>query len=105
VRSTKGITLSLTKHAKKQAKAKDFPISEILNMWEGNPNIVPSRSYRGQYRVCGNGICLVGVPKEKSFIVITVYLDQELTPPRPDQLITRTGRRYAKRFASGEGRG
>lgn len=105
MRSTRGVTLSLTKHAKRQAKVKGFPVSNILSMWENPDRIIPSRSYRGQYRVCGDGICLVGVPKGKSFIVITVYLDQDLTPPRPDQLQTKAGRRYAERFSNGEGRG
>lgn len=105
MRSTRGVTLSLTKHAKRQAKVKGFPVSNILSMWENPDRIIPSRTYKGQYRVCGDGICLVGVPKGKSFIVITVYLDQDLTPPRPDQLQTKAGRRYAERFSNGEGRG
>jgi hypothetical protein len=105
MKSTKGITLSLTKHAKKQAKSKGFPIRNILDMWNGKPRIISSRSHPGQYRVCGNGICVVGVPKGRAFVAITVYVDQDLTPPRPDQLATRAGRRYAERYANGEGRG
>ncbi len=105
LKSTNGIVLSLTKHAKKQAKAKEFPIADIIKMWEDGPEVVPSRSHKGQFRVCGEGICLVGVPKGNSFIVITVYVDQELTPPRPDQLTTKSGRRYANRYAQGLGRG
>lgn len=105
MKTTEGVTLSLTKHAKRQAKAKNFPISDIVAMWENGPKVVPSRSHRGQFRVCGDGICLVGVPKDNSFVVITCYVDQELTPPRQDQLATPQGRRYAKRFAQGKGRG
>lgn len=105
MRSTEGVTLSLTKHAKKQAKEKGFCVRNILDMWQKPDRIVASRTYPGQYRVCGNGICVVGVPKGGSFIGITVYTDQDLTPPRPDQLKTRAGRRYAKRYAQGEGRG
>jgi hypothetical protein len=105
VKSTEGITLNLTKHAKRQAKSKGFPVKNILDMWSGKPRIVASRTYPGQYRVCGDGICLVGVPKGQSFVAITVYVDQELTPPREDQMSTRAGRRYAKRFAKGKGRG
>lgn len=103
--TTEGVTLSLTKHAKKQAKAKNFPLDDIFKMWGNKPKINPSRSHKGQYRVCGDGICLVGVPKKNSFVVITCYVDQELTPPRPDQLATKEGRRYAKRYARGLGRG
>lgn len=109
MRSTRGVTLSLTKHAKKQAKEKGFSVRNILDMWKEPDRIIPSRSYPGQYRVCGDGICLVGVPKGhskvKSFIVITLYADGELTPPRPDQMRTKAGRRYAIRYANGEGRG
>lgn len=105
MRSTHGVTLSLTKHAKKQAKSKGFPIQNILSMWEDPDKIIASRSHPGQYRICGDGICLVGVPKGRAFIAITVYMDDELTPPREDQLCTRAGRRFARRFANGEGRG
>lgn len=104
--NTQQLKLSLTKHAKKQATEKGFTISDILSMWHSpEARAIRSRSYPGQYRVCGDGICLVGVQKNKRFIVITCYADQELTPPRPDQLRTGRGRRYARRFAEGEGRG
>lgn len=105
MKSTEGVTLSLTKHAKRQAKSKGFPVQNILAMWSGRPRIIASRTYPGQFRVCGDGICVVGVPKGKSFVAITVYVDQELTPPREDQLATRAGQRYAKRYANGKGRG
>lgn len=105
MKSTEGLTLSLTKHAKKQAKAKEFHINDILKMWSGKPQVNPSRSYPGQYRVCGDGICLVGVQKGNSFVVITLYVDQEITPPRKDQLKTKAGRRFAERYAKGKGRG
>lgn len=104
MKTTDGITLSLTKHAKKQAKAKGFPVASILDMWSEDPTIQPSRSHRGQYRVCGSGICLVGIPKGKSFIVITLYTDQALTPPRDDQTDSK-GTRYRKRYEQGLGRG
>src|SRR5882757_5513593 len=99
MKSTDGVVLSLTKHAKKQAKAKGFPVADILTMWEGQNNIQPSRSHPGQFRVCGDGICLVGVPKNNSFVVITCYVDRLVTPPRPDQLGTKAGKRYAERYA------
>jgi len=105
MKSTEGVTLSLTKHAKKQAKVKGFNVQNIFSMWSEPDRIVASRSHPGQYRVCGNGICVVGIPRGTSFIGITVYVDQDLTPPRPDQLQTKAGRRYAQRYKKGEGRG
>ena len=104
MKNTKNIVLSLTKHAKKQAKVKGFPVDNILKVWEDPERIISSRSYPGQYRVCGNGICLVGVKKNRQFIVITLYVDEELTPPRPDQMRTKAGRKYAEKYWRGEGR-
>lgn len=105
MKSTDGVTLKLTKHAKKKARDIDVSVSDILEMWSEPNEIYPVRAYPGQWRVCGNGICLVGVSKRKSFIAITCYIDKELTPPRPDQLGTEVGRRYAERYSNGEGRG
>ncbi len=49
---------------------------------------------------------LIGVTDETfNFIVITVYYDKILTPPRPDQLNTPQGKRFAERYYAGLGRG
>lgn len=109
MKNTDDYVLKLTKHAKQQVKAKEFSLKEIQTMWCDTPTVQPSRSYPGQYRVCGGGVCLVGVPKELNgtltFVVITCYVDGDLTPPREDQLRTRKGKRFAARYAKGEGRG
>lgn len=105
MKSTDGIELKLTKHAKRQARDKGFTVSNILEMWEDPEEIYPVRAYPGQWRVCGNGICLIVIPKKKSCIGITCYINKDLTPPRDDQLSTRAGRRYAQRYAEGKGRG
>jgi hypothetical protein len=105
MKTTRGLVLKLTKHAKIQARDKGFSVSQILEMWENPEEIYPVRAYPGQWRVCGNGICLVVVPKRTSCIGITCYVNRDLTPPREDQLSTRAGKRYAKRYAQGKGRG
>ena len=105
MRNTRGVTLSLTKHAKHQARVKGFEVPTILEMWQDPDRIIPSRTYPGQYRVCGGGICVVGVKKGSVFIGITLYTDGDLTPPRPDQMKSKAGRRYAERYHNGEGRG
>lgn len=101
-----GYELRVTQHAKRMAQRKNFSL-ELLHATFAQPvQVYASRSHPGQYRVTGNGICLVGEPCDAthSFTLVTVYADQILTPPRPDQLATAEGRRFAERFARGLGR-
>ena len=96
----------LKRHARQQAHDKRFPLKTIRDTFNTPERVYVSKSYPGQYRVTGNGIVLVGVPdlETGSFIVITVYYDQVLTPPRPDQLNTPQGKIFAERYAAGLGR-
>lgn len=103
--TTKGLTLDPTAHALRQIIEKEFNPLMVKETFENPTEVYPSRSHPGQYRVTGNGICLVGKPEGTRFILITVYADKVLTPPRPDQLDTPEGRRYAERYAQGKGRG
>lgn len=100
-----GRSLALTGHASSQAQEKGFSAETIAKTFRNPEEVYPSRSHPGQWRVTGNGVCLVGVPEGDKFRVITMYADRVLTPPRPDQLNTKEGRIFAERYAAGQGRG
>lgn len=102
--------MRLTRHALEIAEQKGFDLQKIKRTFETPVRVYESRSHTGQHRVTGNGLCLVGVPNdrnldEKVFTVITIYEDEVLTAPRPDQMSTEEGRRFAYRYANGLGRG
>lgn len=91
----------MTYHAENQIKAKGFSLDDIQAAFSSPEKVYPNGKYAGQYRVVGNSICLVGQPVGETFNVITVYEDGVLTPPRPEQLDTPEGRRYAERYNRG----
>lgn len=97
--------ITMTNHAIKMAASKQFDADTILATFNEPVEIYASGSHPGQHRITGNGICLVGRGEGSKFLVITVYKDRELTAPREDQLETPEGRRYAERYAKGQGRG
>lgn len=103
--STEGFRLHATDHALKQILQKGFAVEKIREVFE-NPSKKPyeNKKYPGQFRVTGNGLCLVGKPKGNTFTLITVYEDGVMTPPRPDQLDTPDGKAYAERYAKGKAR-
>lgn len=94
-----------TRHAYEVMQSKGFEIADAITVVEHPRNVYPSDSHPGQTRIVGRGLCLVGEIEGDEFRVITVYRDGVLTAPRPDQLATAEGRRYAMRFSRGLGRG
>lgn len=103
--TTTGMTLSPTTHALKTILAKGFTGEQVLEAFTNPDKITPVTAHPGQFRVCGSGVALVGVPDGEIFTLITVYVDGTLTPPREDQLKTEEGKRFAERYAAGLGRG
>lgn len=109
--------MHLSQHAETQIEQKGFDREMIKKTFMYPQRLYPSKSHLGQYRITGNGLCLVGQPdiiiengknakdQTGTFSVITIYSDQVLTPPRPDQLSTPEGKRYAERFEKNLGRG
>jgi hypothetical protein len=104
MQSTEGFRLHATDHALKQILQKGFAVEKIREVFENPVKLYKNGKYEGQYRVTGNGICLVGKPKGNTFTLITVYEDGVMTPPRPDQLDTPEGKAYAERYAKGKAR-
>lgn len=92
-------------HARKQAKEKGFSEELIKKTIENPSEVYPSGSHPGQWRITGNGVCLVGEPDGDRFRVITLYADRIVTAPRADQLNDEKGRIFAERYAAGAGRG
>lgn len=105
MKTTEGMTLIPTRHAITTMNDKGFDPALVAETFKAPDEVYPSRSHPGQFRVTGNGLCLVGRPDGNKFILLTLYLDRVLTPPRPDQLDTPEGKRYAERYAKGLGRG
>lgn len=100
------LTPTLTRHFLGQVKAKGLDPKDIIAAWKNPERVYPSGSHPGQWRITGNGVCIVGRPEEDAgtFAFITVYLDGVLTAPRADQT-DAAGRRYAERYRQGLGRG
>jgi hypothetical protein len=98
--STKGMALYLRLHAKEQMEKKGFKLERVEMMFSDyeNNHVSPNKKYHGQFRICGDGICLVGQPFGDTFHVFTMYEDGVMTPPRPDQLETPDGQKYAKSY-------
>ena len=76
----------LTRHARDRAAEKGFPLDALAVTFAEPECVYPSGSHPGQWRVCGNGVCMVGTVNEEVFTVITVYANRVLTPLREDQL-------------------
>ncbi len=86
----------VTNHFIKQIKDKGFDPEAVLDTIKNPVEVYPSRSHPGQWRLTGNGVCLVGVPEGDRFVLITAYEDRTVTPVRPDQMNTPEGRRFAR---------
>lgn len=85
-----------TAHFVKTVAAKGFDPDLIVKTLLNPTEVYPSRSHPGQFRVTGNGLCLVGKPEGDRFVLITAYLDRVVTDVLPDQLDTPEGREFAK---------
>jgi len=94
-----------SRHFISKVLAEKFDGEAIVAALANPTEVYPSGSHPGQWRVTGNGYCIVGAPDGNEFRLITVFRDRVLTPPREDQLNTPEGRRYAERYAKGLGRG
>jgi hypothetical protein len=101
--STEGYKLAFTHHAQQQLDAKGVESVRAREAFENPEKIYPNKKYKGQFRVVGNGLCLVGQPmSDRTFRVFTVYEDGVMTPPRPDQLLTEEGRKYAALYEAAQ---
>lgn len=85
-----------TQHFITTIKSKGFGADTILATLTNPAEVYPSKSHPGQWRVTGNGVCIVGKPEGGKFFLITAYADRVVTPVRPDQLDTPEGRRFAE---------
>lgn len=92
----KTLTPKPSAHFIKTMNYKGFDPQAVVNTLKNPTEVYPSRSHPGQWRVTGNGVCIVGKPEGDRFILITIYADRIVTPVRPDQLLTPEGRRFAR---------
>lgn len=101
------LRLVTTKHAQTTIADKGFSPDAVRETFLRPDHTTQVRKYPDQIRLIGNGLALVGIADERKgiFLLITVYQDGVLTPPRADQMDTPEGQRYAQRYANGLGRG
>lgn len=90
------LTPRITGHFKRTMVAKELDPRAVIATIHNPVEVYPSRSHPGQWRVTGNGLCIVGKPEGDEFVLITLYLDRVVTAVRPDQLNTAEGRRFAE---------
>lgn len=95
----------VTNHCRKTIIAKGFDPEKVRRAVEHPEQVTDVLKYPGQLRAIGEGLAVVLAPAGSGWVMVTVYLDGVLTPPRPDQMNTPEGKRYAERYARGEGRG
>lgn len=103
--TVKGTRLIVSGHASRTIIAKGFDPRTVQAVHAAPTRVTEVRAHPGQIRLIGQGLALVGRVDAGRFILITVYADGVLTPPRADQMNTPEGRRYAERYARGMGRG
>ena len=99
------LTPAPTRHFREQLVKKSLDARAVIMTWREPEEVYPSGSHPGQWRITGNGVCIVGRPEDDgTFAFITIYEDRVLTPPRPDQT-DAAGMRYRERWERGQGRG
>lgn len=77
-------TARISDHAKEQAAAKGWSLWDVY-LAHVDPDVsYPSLKYRGQTRCIRGDLCAV-IDNRKN-ICVTVYLNVEETPLRPDQI-------------------
>ena len=80
----------MTSHARKVMAEKSFSPTVVVMTLRNPSEVYPSGNHPGQFRITGNGICLVGKPEGDTFVIITMYADRIMTALRPDQIINGT---------------
>lgn len=105
INTAAGTRLAPTTHALRQIRDKGLDPMAVKRAHDNPERVTEVRAHPGQIRLIGYGVALVGRVEGNRFTLITVYQDGVLTPPRPDQMNTPEGRRYAERYAAGKGRG
>lgn len=91
----------LSDHFRKTLIEKKFDGREVAALLKDPEEYYPSKSHPGQYRVTGRGLCVVGEPQGNRFVLITIYLDGVITPPRSGDN-SEAALQYAARYAKGE---
>lgn len=100
-----GKNVRVTQHVRDTIIKKGFDAEKVRRAVESPEQVTDVLKYPGQVRAIGEGLAVVLRPEGRGWLAVTVYLDRVLTPPRPDQMKTKEGRRYAARYAAGLGRG
>lgn len=97
----------VSQHCRETIVRKGFDAEKVRRAVENPERVTEVRKHPGQVRAIGEGLAVVLAPYAggREWTAVTVYADGVLTAPRPDQMNTEEGRRYAARYAAGKGRG
>ena len=85
--NAKGIdprSLTLSRHAKTQARAKGFTVDQLVSALRNPDKVTDVTRYPGQRRWCGAGVAVIVNVRDR--VIVTVYADGIRTPLRPDQM-------------------
>ena len=79
------MTMHPTRHFISQMTEKGFDPEAVVEIFKSPDRYYPSgKRHPGQWRITGNGMCIVGKPEGDRFVLITCYQDQVVTPVRED---------------------
>lgn len=79
--TTEGMTLTMTRKACKVAAQNGFTAEQIAETFANPKAVYPSKQRKGQYRIAGKEMVLVGFPVDETrFHAITVWVNGSTAP-------------------------
>lgn len=86
---------SMTAHAQRVVEEKGFSSEDVQAVWRSPLVTYPSNRHPGQHKRIGGGLCLAC--DDVTGRVITVFVDQEITPLRADQKRDQDALKWARK--------
>ena len=87
--------ITMTAHALRTVADKGINLDDVRAVWKDPDVQYPSNRHPGQHKRIGRGLCLAC--DDVTGKVITVFVDQVVTPLRPDQARDVDAVRWANR--------
>ena len=87
--------VNMTAHALRTIESKGFDLRIVADVWANPDTQYPSHRYPGQHKRCGQGIALAC--DDETGLIITVFINREVTALRHDQRNDRDAVAWAKR--------
>lgn len=71
--TTQGLKIQTTLSVLRKIIARNYAPKMIMEVFSSPEKIEPSLERPGQFKIFGQGICLVGAQHNDNFVLITVY--------------------------------